>query len=521
MFEVTACQCLDGQVILSVQSRSKSCPCPTCGSNSGKLHSYYYRNIKDLPVFNNKVSLRLKARKWYCHNTKCNRKIFTERFEHNFKRYKRFSDRLREKLLNVALLLGGNAGEKLCHTLNISASSSTLIRLIHAQQVAVPSTATAVGIDDWAFKKGINYGTAIVDLDEHRVMDLLPDREAQTVQQWLTNMPEITIVARDRFSPYALGVTNGSPDALQVADRWHLLKNMGDALLKLLERKRQQIIALQHKEVIEHRENAHQQTPDQAQQVENPSPRHQLLQRVKEMYAAGKGTKTIARTLQISRNTVKKYIHLHEPPQKKGIKTTNLFGFSEYLHNRIKQDADVTNVQLLGEIRSMGYNGGKSILNNYLKKQGKQRKGSILMKLPTVNWTAAKLKVLLCKKDEMLKDKDRRLVNDICEKSAEIQQARLLAGKFRDMMDGKQGQLLSRWIAEVEQSCIAEMKGFAKGLLSDYQAVVNALTLPWSNGQVEGQINKLKTIKRQMYGRAGFELLRKRVILHSAYYHQN
>lgn len=420
LFEVTAFHQMDHQVILSVQSRQKECPCPLCKIPSRTRHSYYYRTIRELPAFDNMVFLKLKAKKWYCQNPDCIRKVFTERFEHYFTRYKRFSDRLREKLLNIALLVGGNAGEKLCRTLSISATSSTLIRLIHAQQIVVPSTATAIGIDDWAFKKGINYGTAIVDLDEHRVIDLLADREAQTVENWLKNRPEVTIVTRDRFSRYALGVTNGSPDAIQVADRWHLLKNMGDALQKLLERKRQQIIALQSSDAIERRENDQQQTPDQTQQVKNLSPRYQLLQRVKEMYAVGKGSKSIAKTLQISRNTVKKYIHLHEPPQKKGIRTTNLNSFNEYLQTRIEQDAEVSNVQLFREIKSMGYNGGKSILNNYLNRHGKQRKGSRLTKLPAVRWTAAKVKVLLCKKDEMLKEKDKELVEDICEKSADI-----------------------------------------------------------------------------------------------------
>ena len=128
---------------------------------------------------------------------------------------------------------------------------------------------------------------------------------------------------------------------------------------------------------------------------------------------------------------------------------------------------------------------------------------------------------MLCKKEELLSTRDKELLQDICEKSEGIKEARILANRFREMMESKQGHLLKDWIGEVLQSSIRELKGFAKGLLSDFKAVENALILPWSNGQVEGQINKLKTIKRQMYGRAGFELLRKRAILHSAYYHQN
>ncbi|MBE7169534.1 MAG: ISL3 family transposase [Williamsia sp.] len=358
-----------------------------------------------------------------------------------------------------------------------------------------------------AFRKDINYGTAIVDLNLHKVVDLLPDRETATVENWLKKHPEVKIITRDRFSRYALAVSNALPDAIQVADRWHLLKNMGDAVQKLLERKRQQIITLQSQQAIQ-QSQVDQQESEPVKQGSKLSASHQLLQQVKQMYAAGKGTKKIARTLGISRNTVKKYIYLHEPPQKKGIKTTNLISFNEYLQARINQDADVTNVQLLREIKLMGYNGCHSMLNDHLRKHSKQHNRTRYRSLPVVSWTTAKVKALLCKKEETMEQKDRELLRDICEKSTEIHHARQLASKFREIM-------------EAEQSGIQEMKGFARGMLSDYQAVVNGLTLPWSNGQVEGQINKLKTLKRQMYGRAGFVLLRKRVILHSAYYHQN
>ena len=507
LFEVTAFQHMDQQIILSVQSRQKESPCPLCKIPSRTLHSYYYRTIKDLPAFGNAVFLKLKARKWYCNNSACIRKVFTERFNHFFECYKRSSIRLRNKVLKIALLIGGNPGAKLCRTLQFSASSSTLVRLIKQQCIMDIHLLDAIGVDDWAFKKGMKYGTAIINLHEHTVVELLPDRETATLQNWLRNHPEINIVTRDRFSRYALAVSTSLPDAIQVTDRWHLLKNMGDAMKRLLERKRQQIITLQAEQAIQVLEDEPQYSPSpKPRQQEKISPRQQLLQRVKEMYATGKGTKTIARTLGISRNTVKKYIHLHEPPQKKGTRTTNLISFSEYLQTRINQDAYVESLQLFQEIKAMGYNGGRTILYSYLKKYGKQRNRTRLAKLPAVSWTTAKMKVLLCKSEHQLQEKDLQLVKDICSKSPEIDRARQLAGKFRVMMENKQGHLLSDWIGEAENCGIAEMKGFAQGLLSDNQAVVNALSLPWSNGQVEGQINKLKTIKRQMYGRAGFEL---------------
>lgn len=520
MFEVLAVHKIEDQVVLSIQSLKKSCPCPACGVPGNKLHCYYYRKVKDLPFFNNRVFFRIKARKWYCQNVACNRKIFTERFDHYFKRYKRTSDRLREKLLKIGILMGGNAGEKLCRILNIFISSSSLIRLIHAQDVPVSLTVNAVGIDDWAFKKGINYGTVIVDLEQHKVIDLLKDREAVTVENWFKERQGVTVVTRDRFSRYATGVTNGVPDAVQVADRWHLLKNMGDALQKLLERERQQIITKQsnadqafapgdQKETI---------TDDAVQCL---SPRQELMQQVKKMHTDGVTVRAIARTLRISRVTVSKYIHLHELPKKSGQKITNLGRFNEYLQSRIQEDAGIETLQLFKEIKTMGYNGGRTILYAYLKPHTKQRNSNKLIQLPQVSWVASRVRMLLCKKQELLLPKDKALVDDICDKSVEVKEARFLANKFRTMMDNKQGHLLKEWIEEVVQSSIKELKSFATGLMSDLKAVENALTLPWSNGQVEGQVNKLKTIKRQMYGKAGFELLRKRVILHSAYYHQN
>lgn len=214
---------------------------PDCKTSGNSVHSFYFKTIKDLPAFGNAVCIHLKTRKFYCRNKDCDRKLYSERFDGYFTPYKRTSDRLREKLLKIVLLTGGNAGEKLCKTLNISVSSSTLIRLIHKQELKEPVSSEALGIDDWAFKKVINYGTAIVDLKQRRIIDLLPDREASTVENWLKSRPHVKIVTRDRFARYAKGVTNGLPKTTQVADRWHLLKNMGDALQKMLERKRQEI----------------------------------------------------------------------------------------------------------------------------------------------------------------------------------------------------------------------------------------------------------------------------------------
>lgn len=167
------------------------------------------------------------------------------------------------------------------------------------------------------------------------------------------------------------------------------------------------------------------------------------------------------------------------------------------------------------EIKDKGYNGGRSAGYECLKPHTQSRNKTPLPILPQISWVPSKVSLLLYKKEELLSKKEVKLIHDLRDKSPDINTAWILAHRFREIMENKQGDLLNQWIDQVIQSSVSELKGFAKGLLSGYEAVKNALSLPWSNGQVEGQINKLKTVKRQMYGRAGFELLRKRMILGS------
>lgn len=362
--KVTHVERKDDMALIFVEGQLKRSFCPACKRQSKSIHSSYERTVRDLPAFGNRVYLRLRVRKFYCCNTDCGRKIFAERFDGQFTSYKRTSDRLREKLLKIALLTGGNAGEKLCKTLNIPVSSATLIRLVHQQELQDPVATEAVGIDDWAFKKGINYGTAIVDLKRHRIIDLLPDREAGTVENWLKERPHIKIVTRDRYSRYAKGVTNGLPDAIQVADRWHLLKNMGDALKKLLERKRQEI-----------KRNSTLSTPiiatnDPAAIMKrittDQSRRQQQMDQVKKLHSSGLGVRKIAAALKMSRVTIRKYLRLDVPPPKNATKTNIVF-FNEYIQQRMEEDKNIQVIQLWKEIKAKGYNGCRSAVYEYLK----------------------------------------------------------------------------------------------------------------------------------------------------------
>lgn len=286
----------------------------------------------------------------------------------------------------------------------------------------------------------------IVDLERRRIVDLLPDREAQTVEDYLKDKPHVTVVTRDRFSPYATAITNGLPATRQVADRWHLLKNMGDALQNLLERKRQKIIAAQRSDRERTMKKEMKEPVETKMLPQKLSPRGELFWQVKKLYGDGTSFKGIAKQLNISRNTVRKYIYLQELPGRKGPKTTNLLKYNEYLRTRMLEDKEVEVLQLFKEIKTQGYNGGRTTLYEYLNCHGKQRGSQLPVNLPEISWTVSKVKLLLGKKAAHLLEKDKELVQDICDKSQGIQEPRRLALKFRDMMKKKQGHLLKDWI---------------------------------------------------------------------------
>ncbi|MFC4872593.1 ISL3 family transposase [Negadavirga shengliensis] len=218
-----------GLVIRGVSSKKKSI-CPCCHKPSKSIHSRYERTFSDLPVSGKGVKVVVESRKFFCRNRKCRRKIFTERFDCEITPYGRSFNRSVHLIRKLGLELGGNKGSAICKAIGFPVSPSSVLR--NVKQIQLPETiktSGTIGVDDWAYKKGRNYGTIIVDLENRKVIDLLPDREAGTLAHWLESHPEIRTVSRDRASAYALGIRTGAPRAVQVADRFHLLVNLRDA----------------------------------------------------------------------------------------------------------------------------------------------------------------------------------------------------------------------------------------------------------------------------------------------------
>ena len=212
-------------VCISLVTRSKQAACPLCQQPSARIHSQYHRTIRDQSWGRWSVMLSLTSRKFRCSTPTCPRLIFTERIPTVTTPAARMTTRCRDQLRTIVFALGGEGGARLCRTLGIPISPPTLLTLIRATDLPTPPPARHIGIDDWAFRKRVSYGTIIVDLDTHRPIDLLPDRTAETAIAWLQEQPQLEIVARDRSIDYATATRLGAPQAQAVADRWHVLHN--------------------------------------------------------------------------------------------------------------------------------------------------------------------------------------------------------------------------------------------------------------------------------------------------------
>lgn len=539
-------------LVVHVVSTQPSSHCPLCGQASEQIHSRYHRVVADVPCSAQPVRLDLEVRKYFCRTPTCPRKIFTERLPDLVQPSARMTNRRRAALQGLGLATGAALGSRLAPKLGLRVTPTTLLRCLRAMPTPVVESVHVLGLDDWAYKRGQTFGTILVDLERHRVIDLLPDRTAETVKSWLVRHPEIEVISRDRASYYADAARQGAPQALQVADRFHLVKNMREKLQELLDRKRNCLPFMQEEassaeqEVDQQEKNtprpraarqlpaaqatedmpAWQPTVRDQQRKRNRDKRYALYETVKDLRRQGLSHYAIAESLGISRPTVRRFLAAEHFPERlsgsRARRTGVVAPYLSFLQERWQAGCH-NGRQLFREAKARGYTGSRAQLERVTTQWRKQlppvppaSKAPVRSTPPPApkrhRLSSQQASWLFVLAKERLTTEQQRQIEHICQASEELSTAYELSQDFVGMLNERKAQALTDWLRRAKGSSITELRSVAKSMQQDYAAIEAACSQTWSQGQVEGQINRLKCLKRQMYGRAQFDLLRLRVL---------
>ncbi len=524
--EIIAVSTTDLGLQIRVISHRESSHCPRCSQPSQAIHSYSRRKPLELPCAGQLVRLELTVKKFFCRERTCPQKIFTERLPEFLEPSSRLTTRLRTIVQAMAGAFNAKGGARLGAHLGIGLSRMTYLRSLLRCSGPSVGQVKHIGIDDFAWKRGKSYGTVVVDLDTHHIIDLLPDREAATVQHWLEEHQEIEIVSRDRGGAYADGATQGAPLAQQCADRWHLCANLGEAVERFLVRTQTQLPEQEPPEPATPPEpktpppplSSYSATPAQQGRTQARLMRKwKLYQRVKELHAQGLSLRKIGEELGLARNTVRKYFRQPPEPPKptpRAFRSSLLDPYEDYLLERLSQGCHNA-AQLFREIQAQGFAGGVSITKAYvrfLQASTAEGKAPRTRKQRAEAISPRELRGLLTHQREKLDQEEQARLARLLTVSPEVQAIHTLVQSFLAMVRERKGKDLRLWMEQASASGIAEMKSFVIGLERDYDAVKAGLSQEWSQGPVEGAVNKIKTHKRLMYGRASFPLLRKKML---------
>jgi len=478
--------------------------CPTCGSASTRIHSTYQRSLADLPAQGRAVRISVRTRRFRCALPTCGQRIFTERLVATAARpFARRTTRLEGIVHHLGLALGGRPGQGFARRLLLPVSKDTLLRVVRRHAAAPAEAPRVVGIDDWAFKRGQRYGTIICDLERRRIIDLLPDREAATVAAWLTARPSIAVIARDRGAGYIQAASEGRPEAIQVADRWHLMENASAAFLTAIQRSMQAVRNAVGADVIDPTVLSCAERRQHSGWLRREEENAAILALAKQ----GVAIKEIVRRTSKSRGLVRQVVR----GGRTDVFRSRLCSLDPFLKHL---DMDWTNgcrngAALWRRVKAAGFAGGLRVVAEWATRRRKEEATTPGSARPRKAPSARDIaRMMTTERDALSKTAARTM--------AIIEVAVPALVTARDLMDRFHGMIQRRMSADLEPWVTDAMPGllgsFAKGIIQDRAGVHAALTQPWSNGQTEGQNTKLKLVKRQMYGRAKLDLLRARLL---------
>jgi transposase len=525
-FALLAVSEMNGVLVVDACATPAQRSCPICGRLSTRVHSRYTRCVRDLPLVDRAVRLHLHLRRFFCDDEDCPRRTFVERLRDLAPLRARRTVRLTRSLRDIGFATGGEAGARLATRLHMPISGDTLLRLLRATPAPEVPPPTAVGIDDFALRKGRVYGTIVIDLARRKPIDLLPDRTPETVATRLGELPELAVVARDRSPEYARGITAGAPQATQVADRFHLLSNLREAVERYVHRVRPELRqALSGPEAaapppaaaLDAPPGPHYDPGPARRQIQaaKRAERERRFQQVKEAQARGLNQRQIVRETRLSLEQVRCWLVADVlPPERRGYRRDGkVDAYGAYLLRRLGEGC--TNQTLLWqEITAQGFVGTRSLVSKWIRAH---REGVPAPSAdPSVKLPGAQhLAWLVLRATEPDLGEEQRALWERLRQHAGLTWLQEMVAQFATMVRERRPADLDAWLIACHTGPIPELHNFALGLEKDGAAVRAALSLPWSNGPTEGLINKLKMIKRSAYGRMKLDLLRQRV-LHAA-----
>lgn len=476
--------------------------CPGCGRESRRVQSRYLRHPADLPLGGRRTRLVVLTRRFWCDAVLCGRRIFCEQFDDSvLARYGRRTQRLETIVHHLGLALGGRPAAAFATRLMVPVSNDTLLRVVRRHIAEPTGELSVIGIDDFAFRRGQTYGTMICDLERRRPVRLLPDRALDTSKAWLAEHPSISVVARDRGGGYGEAIARALPHAEQVADRWHLMENSSRAFLDAVSKSMRQIRQAVGTNVVDPKLL----TYAERLQYEGFVRRQENNEAVHELARKGMSIRQIVRQTGHSRNLVRNILR----GQRLDVFRTKPSSLDEWLPwLNERWDAGMRNaLALWREMKTSGFTGQSGVVSQWAQRRRLAEKAnqSGLARTPSARVIA---RLMTIARDRLAKT-EAILVAAIEVHVPELVFARSAIGEFQSMIRSRKPHRLDNWLEEAKGSLVGS---FAGGVEKDLAAVRNAITSPWSNGQTEGQITRLKLVKRQMYGRAKLDLLQARLI---------
>jgi transposase len=558
------------ELVVSIASTKTYALCPRCGASSERIHGHYGRTVADLPCGGRRVILALTVRKFVCTHSCCPQRIFTERLAELVQSYARMTNRLRGALVALGLATSAEVSERVAPSLGMYVSAPTLLRRLREVVCPPPKSVRILGVDDWAWKKGQTYATLLVDLELRKPIELLPDRKEATLTAWLLLHPEIRVISRDRGGEYAAAARKGAPQAQQIADKFHILKNLRDDIRELMARKQKVLPEVEEasSDSVPLRAQGKQQENAEAEGAQpddsekhwrsmSKEPRHSSPEKPGQTLAQSRSQisranrlsryeavralhqqlvseREIAQRLKMSRNTVHKFLVSESFPERctRPEKVSILDPYKPYILDRWKAGC-WNGTQILAEVKKLGYTGSDALFRLFLSSVRKCHQAAGTASRLSLDATGSKVSAPLdptCKpcikrrlsparaswlyisQVDKLDEKQKQQIELIRVGHPDLDRAYQLTQMFICMLAEHRDTDLDGWLAQAEHSGIRELKSFAHGIQRDYDAVRASFTSEWSNGPVEAQVNCLKLQKRLMFGRANFDLLRLHVL---------